>query len=183
MKDYELINEEQLKRFRMDHPHLDEVDLMAQLNIELAQQLHRIKARRCTATTQGADPLQPFAALRPTPEQLRTALLRLLDMRCPSDSSKPLLWQKQHWLAVMRVLQFLGIIETGYGSRQIFVEYINGLMGNCVQPLTASNIKRVELEKTLNRPLDEWNGRLHSERTRYYWHISVTFLECISKAK
>lgn len=182
MTDYQLINAEQLRRFRMDHPHLDDVDLMAQLSMELAQQLHRIEAQRRMATNKEENPLQRFASLRPTHDQIRTALLRLLEMPCPTDSSKPLLWQKQHWLAVMRVLQFLGIIGTDYGSRQNFVAYINCLMGKRFHPIAASSIKRIDSERPFNRPLQEWYGKLHAERTKYYWDISMIFLECMSEA-
>lgn len=91
MTDYQLINAEQLKRFRTDHPQLDDVDLMAQLNIELAQQLHRIEAQRRMATNKEENPLQRFASLRPNQEQIRTALLRLLEMPCPEDSSRKLI--------------------------------------------------------------------------------------------
>lgn len=181
MKDYELINEEQLKRFRTDHPHLDEVDLMAQLNIELAQQLHRIKARRCMATTQGADPLQPFAALRPTPEQLRTALVRLLDMRCPEDSSRKLIYKKSHWLAVMRALQFLGVVSSNYGARQEFVDYLHGLFPDKNLGIMAANLKSIESESPFNRMLPDWYERLASQRAKYYWRISITLLECLSR--
>ena len=78
MNDYQLINVEQLKRFRMDHTHLDDVDLMAQLNVELARQLHRMDTQRCMAMAKSVDPLLCFTSLHPTHEQIRNALLRLL---------------------------------------------------------------------------------------------------------
>lgn len=181
MTDYQLINAEQLKRFRMDHPHLDDVDMMAQLNIELAQLLHRIEAQRRMATNKEENPLQSFTSLRPNQEQIRTALLRLLEMPCPEDSSRKLIYKKSHWLAVMKVMQFLGEVSYNYGARQEFVDYLNNLLPGNKLGITAANLKGIESESPFNRKLPDWHERLNTPRAKYYWRISITFLECLAK--
>lgn len=181
MKDYELINEEQLKRFRMDHPHLDDVDLMAQLSMELAAQLHRMEAQCRQISNREENPLQRFASLRPTHDQIRTALLRLLEMPCPEDSTKKLIYKKSHWLAVMRAMQFLGVVSSNYGARQEFVDYLHGLFPDKNLGIMAANLKAIESESPFNRILPDWYGRLASQRAKYYWRISITFLECFAK--
>lgn len=180
--EYALIDEKELKRYRMENPNLDDVELMARLNSLLARQLHRMKEQRCLTLARGVEPLSCFTSLQPTDEQLRTALLRLLEMPCPGDSSKLLVRQKQHWLAIMRVLQFLGVIDTEYAARQRFAEYVNDLLKDSIPPIDASSMKHIESESPFNRPLPEWYGRLHNERARYYWNISLTLLTCISEA-
>lgn len=181
MNDYSLINEEQLRRFRMDNPHLDDVDLMARLNMELARQLHHLDSQRYIVLAKEVDPLKCFASLRPTREQVRIALLRLLEMPCPNDIARRLISRKSHWLAVMRALQFLGVVSTNYGARQEFVDYLHELLPDNNFKIMATNLKGVESESPFNRMLPDWYERLSSPRTKYYWKISITFLECLSR--
>lgn len=165
----------------MDHTHLDDVDLMAQLNVELARQLHRMDTQRCMAMAKSVDPLLCFTSLHPTHEQIRNALLRLLEMPCPEDGSRKLIYKKSHWLAVMRVLQFLGAVSSNYGARQEFVDYLNQLLPDRMLGITAANLKSIESESPFNKMLPDWYGRLYSTRAKYYWRVSIAFLECFSR--
>lgn len=176
-----MIDEEELKRYRMENPHLDDVELMARLNMELARQLHRMEAQRCLAMAKDAEPLKCFTSLRPTREQQRTALLRLLEMPCPEDGTHKLIQKKSHWLAIMRVMQFLGVVSTNYGARQEFVDYLNELLPDRDLGIIAANLKGIESESPFNRGLADWYGRLHSQRAKYYWRIAIAYLECLAR--
>lgn len=178
---YHLINEEQLRRYRTENPHLDDVELMARLSIELARQLHRMEAQRCMAVAKEAEPLKCFASLRPSHERLRTALLQLLEMPCPTDRTRPLIYKKSHWIAVMRAMQFLGVVGEQYGARQKFVDYLHELLPDRDLGIMAANLKGIESESPFNRSLTDWHGRLHSQRANYYWRIAIAYLECLAR--
>ena len=177
---YDLIDEGRLQRFRTENPHLDDVELMARLVQQLARQLHRMEAQRCMAVAKDATPLKCFTSLRPTREELRTALLRLLEMPCPSDGSRRLIHKKSHWIAVMRAMQFLGVVSCKYGARQEFVDYLHELMPDRDLGIVAANLKGIESESPFNKKLADWHGRLCSQRARYYWRIAIAYLECLA---
>ena len=49
MKAYHLINVDELMRFRLDQPQVDDLELMARLNVVLVEQLHQMEVERCMA--------------------------------------------------------------------------------------------------------------------------------------
>ena len=126
-KSYKLINEVELKRFRLNNPKMDDLEVMATLTAQLAQQLRQLETQRCLTMAKGVEPLKCFTGLRPTEEEIRQALIKVIHMPHPEDSKRKLIYCKSHWLAIMRALQFLGVVSTNYGCRQEFVDYVNRL--------------------------------------------------------
>ena len=181
MKAYHLINVDELMRFRLDQPQVDDLELMARLNVVLVEQLHQMEVQRCMAIAKGVEPLKCYTSLHPTQQQLRSALLRLWQMPCPDNNGKRLMWQKQHWIAIMRVFQFLQLTDTRYGARQRFTELVNQLLEGAIPPIKAADLKNIEAEKPFNHPLHDWYGRIsYNKRMSYCWNIAITFLRCIS---
>ena len=179
-KSYKLINEEELKRFRLNHPKMDDLEVMATLTAQLAQQLRQLETQRCLAMAKGVEPLKCFTGLRPTEEEIRQALIKVIHMPHPEDSKRKLIYCKSHWLAIMRALQFLGVVSTNYGCRQEFVDYVNGLLPDYDLKLLPGNLKSIESEAPFYRQLADWYNHLGNVRLRYYWGISIAFLESIN---
>lgn len=177
---YNLINVYELRRFCLDHPLMDSKELLCFITRCFADQVEAACLVSDLPHTEEPHPLEQYATLRPTHDQIRNALLRLLEMPCPEDSTKKLIYKKSHWLAVMRAMQFLEVVSSNYGARQEFVDYLHGLFPDNNLGIMAANLKAIESESPFNRILPDWYGRLASQRARYYWRISITFLECFS---
>ena len=178
-KSYKLINEVELKRFRLSNPKMDDLEVMTTLTAQLAQQLRQLETQRCLAMAKDVEPLKCFTGLRPTEEEIRQALIKVIHMPHPEDSKRKLIYCKSHWLAVMRALQFLGVISTDYGCRQEFVDYVNRLLSEKALGLQSKYLQHIESESPFNRQLVDWYSYIHNPRLKYYWSVSITFLECI----
>ena len=125
MKAYHLINVDELMRFRLDQPQVDDLERMARLNVVLVEQLHQMEVQRCMAIAKGVEPLKCYTSLHPTQQQLRSALLRLWQMPCPDNNGKRLMWQKQHWRAIMRVFQFMEQNDTRHSETLRYTDLRN----------------------------------------------------------
>ena len=180
---YKLINEQELKRFRLSNPKMDDLEVMTTLTALLAQQLRQLETQRCLAMAKGVEPLKCFTGLRPTEEEIRQALIKVIHMPHPVDSKRKLIYCKSHWLAVMRALQFLGVISTKYGYRQEFADFVNKLLCDIKPNIQAGYFKHIESESPFNRPLVDLYCHIYNPRLKYFWSISFAFLECINNAK
>ena len=182
-KSYKLINEEELKRFRLSNPTMDDLEVMATLTAQLAQQLRQLETQRCLAMAKGVEPLKCFTGLRPTEEEIRQALIKVIHMPYPEDSKRKLIYCKSHWLAIMRALQFLGVVSTNYGCRQEFVDYVNRLLRDIKPCLETKHLKNIESGSPFNRPLVDWYSHTYNPLLKYYWSISIAFLQSLLEAK
>ena len=175
-KSYKLINEVELKRFRLSNPKMDDLEVMTTLTAQLAQQLRQLETQRCLAMAKDVEPLKCFTGLRPTEEEIRQALIKVIHMPHPEDSKRKLIYCKSHWLAIMRALQFLGVVSTNYGCRQEFVDYVNRLLCDIKPCLETKHLKNIESESPFNRPLVDWYLYIKTPRMKYYWKIAIMFL-------
>ena len=182
-KSYKLINEEELKRFRLSNPKMDDLEVMTTLTALLAQQLRQLETQRCLAMAKDVEPLKCFTGLRPSEEEIRQVLIKVIHMPHPEDSKRKLIYCKSHWLAIMRALQFLGVVSTNYGCRKEFVDYVNRLKPEKALCLQSNYLQHIESESPFNRPLVDWYSCLYNPRLKYFWSISITFLECILNIK
>ena len=180
---YKLINEQELKRFRLSNPKMDDLEVMTTLTALLAQQLRQLETQRCLTMAKGVEPLKCFTSLRPTEEEIRQALIKVINMPHPEDSKRKLIYCKSHWLAVMRALQFLGVISTDYGAKKEFEMLINRLLHDVIPPFDCRRLYNIEAESPFNRPLVDWYRYSLNPRLKSYWSISITFLECIANTK
>lgn len=96
-----LIDRNALRQLRELHPNLSQLELAQLLIAELQEALNEQQQEE-RKQTPAEQELALLAQLRPSDEQLRRALLRLLALRDGSD--RPLLYKKTHWLAVCRAL-------------------------------------------------------------------------------
>ena len=182
-KSYKLINEVELKRFRLNNPKMDDLEVMTTLTAQLAQQLRQLETQRCLAMAKGVEPLKCFTGLRPTEEEIRQALIKVIHMPHPEDSKRKLIYCKSHWLAIMRALQFLGVVSTNYGCRQEFVDYVNRLLCDIKPNVQSGYLKHIESDSPFNRSLVDWYSHTYNPRLKHFWSISIAFLECIMSAK
>ena len=182
-KSYKLINEVELKRFRLSNPKMDDLEVMTTLTAQLAQQLRQWETQRCLAMAKDVEPLKCFTGLRPTEEEIRQALIKVIHMPHPEDSKRKLIYCKSHWLAIMRALQFLGVVSTDYGAKKEFEMFINRLLRDVISPFDCRRLYNIEAESPFNRPLVDWYHYSLNPRLKTYWAISITFLECIANTK
>ena len=102
--------------------------------------------------------------------------IKVIHMPHPEDSKRKLIYCKSHWLAIMRALQFLGVVSTNYGCRQEFVDYVNRLLCDIKPCLETKHLKNIESESPFNRPLVDWYLYIKTPRMKYYWKIAIMFL-------
>ena len=176
---YKLINEQELKRFRLSNPKMDDLEVMTTLTALLTQQLRQLETQRCLSMAKGVEPLKCFTGLRPTEEEIRQALIKVIHMPHPEDSKRKLIYCKSHWLAVMRALQFLGVISTDYGCKQEFVDYVSRVLSDYDLNLKAGNLNTIDSEPLFNRQLPDWYIHLGNPRLRNYCTIAIVFLEAL----
>ena len=179
---YRLINEQELKRLYTENPAMDTLEIVKTATLQMMEQLQQIEMQLAQTRPQGEELLEQYASLRPTELQLHRALLCVMGMNHPTDSTRKLIYRKSHWLAVMRALQFLGVISTEYGSRQEFVDYIHRTLGVHAPQLSADNFKSIESESPFNRQLPIWVARREKKRLSYYRDIAIAFLNLLSPA-
>lgn len=180
---YHLLNEDELQRFLSDHAGMDGLELQHGLFQTATEQLRQMVNRRTEPNPrpQTPNPLARFAGLHPTEEQIRQALLSLMEMPHPDGKGRKLIYHKSHWLAVMRALQFLGVISTKYGCRQEFAHYANSVYYGGKGCFKAKYLKDIELESPFHRPLTDWYRHLENPRVKYYWEIAILFFDCICR--
>ena len=176
---YHLLNEDELQRFLSDHAGMDGLELQHGLFQTATEQLRQMVNRRTESShrPQTPNPLARFAGLHPTEEQIRQALLSLMEMPHPDGKGRKLIYYKSHWLAVMRALQFLGVRCTEYGGKEEFVRLVNGLMAEDASKLTNQSFRSVEYDKPFIYPLSSWYSHLKKRKEKYYWRIAITFLD------
>lgn len=176
---YHLLNEDELQRFLSDHAGMDGLELQHGLFQTATEQLRQMVNKRLEPNPrpQSPNPLARFAGLHPTEEQIRQALLSLIEMPHPDGKGRKLIYYKSHWLAVMRALQFLGVISTEHGGKEEFVRLVNGLMAEDASKLTNQSFRSVEYDKPFIYPLSSWYSHLKKRKEKYYWRIAITFLD------
>lgn len=114
LQEIQLIDRAALGRLMASCPDLSPLRLAHILLVELEESLAGMEAER-QEQTPAEQELASLALLRPSDEQLRRALLRLLSLR-DAAHDRPLLYKKTHWLAVCRALQHIGYITEGHGA-------------------------------------------------------------------
>lgn len=178
---YHLLNEDELQRFLSDHAGMDGLELQHGLFQTATEQLRQMVNRRLEPNPrlQSPNPLARFAGLHPTEEQIRQALLSLMEMPHPDGKGRKLIYYKSHWLAVMRALQFLGVISTKYGYKQEFFDYVSRVLSDYVLNFKTENLNNIDSEPPFNHQLSDWYTHLGNPRLRYYWTIAIVFLEAL----
>ena len=176
---YRLINEQELRRLYTENPTMNTLELVKRATLQMMEQLQQIEMQLAQTRPQGEELLEQYASLRPTELQLHRALLCVMGMAHPADSTRKLIYCKSHWLAVMRALQFLGVLGTQYGSRQNFVDYIHRILGTNAPQLSVGNLKSIESEAPFNRPLPEWSALRKNTRLNHYWDVAIAFLNLL----
>ena len=68
---YKLINEQELKRFRLDNPTMDDLEVIATLTIQLTQQLRQMEKQRCLTTAKGIVADEPKKSAKRGPQIAR----------------------------------------------------------------------------------------------------------------
>ena len=174
-----LIDRNALRQLRELHPELSQLEL-AQLLIAELQEALREQQQEERKQMPAEQELASLARLRPTDEQLRRALLRLLALRDGSD--RPLLYKKTHWLAVCRALQHIGRIPQEYGCWTTMERLIGRLLGEEARLYAICDhdeMARKAAGKPYHLPLSRWLAcREHSGVTRYLT-IAIEFLRLV----
>lgn len=125
-----------------------------------------------------------------TPPMMRRAIEKAFELEAKDSHGRVrrVFSTKKNWLAVYRVLQYLGIVE-GDSHYQKAVNYImNTLFGNGVPIPEAMNKKMPNAnalsvagsEKGLNQPLEKWLDEKHEELLGDYLLIARCILESIT---
>lgn len=133
--------------------------------------------------------LTRYAHLRPNDEQIRHALDRLLLLPADKDSRKFRFFSPRQWLAVFKVLTFLGTLKEGYGCMahmELFISHLyeghESPRVRCVQDsLTKKNTSR-----PFSLDLRGWELNRETPDMRDYWPLALAFLqflgdECVTE--
>lgn len=127
--------------------------------------------------------LTRYAHLRPNDEQIRRALIRLLDVPATKGTRKHAFFSPRQWLCVFKVLAFLGTLKEGYGCMAHMELFINHLFEDhdaprvrCVQDsLTKKNITR-----PFSLDLNGWEQNRETPDMRDYWPLALAFLQFLA---
>ena len=169
-----IINQQAVCRVLEQNPNVSDLQLVQRVVAELAECLSKIRKKEQEQTPVESE-LTSLTRLRPTDEQLRRALLRLLALRDGSD--RPLLYKKTHWLAVCRALQHIGRIDYGRGCWAQAESSLNQWAGR--QVCEQREISRKAAEKPFHHPLGKWVALAHQPYVSRYWEIAVAFLHLV----
>lgn len=127
--------------------------------------------------------LDRYAALRPTDAQIRCALIALLDAKKNDDTSY-LFTTPRQYLAVFKVLVFLGIMNTDYGCYANMETYIAGLFA-CDAPPRVPCLQEALSKKCIGKPytlpLSGWEPKRSTKELKNYWPVAVIFLNLLQK--
>ena len=123
--------------------------------------------------------LAAYANLRPSDEQMRRALLTLLE-EVGEDGRRVFRFQNQ-WLAVTEVLVFLRLIEGGFGKYAATEHYVNqlfpeGLRIACKQ----RDLSMKSGEYPFNKGLAVWEKHKQEQRVKPFWAIAECLLRSLA---
>lgn len=127
--------------------------------------------------------LARFESLRPTDEQVHDALIRLLDEK-KQDGIHYLFSSSRQYLAVFKVLVFLGIMTTDYGCYANMEAYISRLFANdsSVRLLCKQDaLSKKCIGKPYTLPLQKWEALRLSKELKSYWPVAVQFLQFLQE--
>lgn len=139
---------------------------------DICQSYHR-------GTTVQESLLPRFAALRPSDDQVRAALVRLLEAKKP-DGSQFLFTSSRQYLSVFKALVFLGIMSADYGCYARMEAYIARLFATSSVPRILCNqdaLSKKCIGKPYTLPLQDWERQRCSKELKSYWPIAVQFLQ------
>ena len=177
-----LIDRNALRQLRELHPELSQLEL-AQLLIAELQEALREQQQEERKQMPAEQELASRARLRPTDEQLRRALLRLLALRDGSQD-RLLLYKKSHWLAVCRALQHIGKVEEDYGCWTTMERLVMRILGNeaevCVG-CAKKDLCRKASERPYHLPLRRWTEYLNQPKVERYYIIGITLLRLLKE--
>lgn len=125
--------------------------------------------------------LARFASLRPTDRQVHSALIRLLDVR-KQDGNHYLFSSSRQYLAIFKVLVFLGIMTTDYGCYSRMEAYISLLFAAGTSPRILCNqdaLSKKCIGKPYSLPLQNWEKQRCSKELKSYWPVAIQFLQLL----
>lgn len=128
--------------------------------------------------------LARYAHLRPTDDQLRRAIDRLLML--PSDGSgrrEHLFHNSRQWLAVFKVMQFLGIMNGQYGCMATMEHFVRQLYAGSSPRVGCRQdaLTKKNAESPFNRSLSDWEVHQHSTDMQHYWPLCCHLLQFLSE--
>ena len=123
--------------------------------------------------------LAAYANLRPSDEQMRRALLALLE-EVGEDGKRVFRFQNQ-WLAVTEVLVFLRLIEGGFGKYAATEQYVNQLFPDGLR--IACKQRDISMKSggyPFNKDLTVWEKHKQEKRVKPFWIIAECLLRSLA---
>lgn len=183
MKETIFLNEDAIKSMLDEYSRQNKrEDAEYEISAKLNEQLHLlIKAYLASKPEQKSSILERYKHLNPNSEQIRTALIMLLNKK--TDNGKDLFCQKNHWLSVFKVLCFLGIKKEIYACIADIEKYVMNLNLGIDKPFCKSfadalHKKNVE---SFHGDLYKWEKAKDQKGMNDFWLISITFLQILEE--
>ena len=171
MEGYSIINVDSVRDFLARHEgQVGVLDLLERVNREL---------RALLAPAPEGFSLAAYANLRPSDEQMRRALLALLE-EVGEDGKRVFRFQNQ-WLAVTEVLVFLRLIEGGFGKYAATEQYVNQLFPDGLR--IACKQRDISMKSggyPFNKDLTVWEKHKQEKRVKPFWAIAECLLRSLA---
>jgi len=150
----------------------------------LGQELHQITTSYYTRKAADAVSILPhFAHLRPSDEQIRCALIRLLALPATQGTRKFLFSNARHWLAVFKVLHFLNLFNDDYGCMAHMEVFIRRIFADAAPRIACNQdaLTKKNMVKPFKLSLTEWEKQKESKDMRDYWSLALHFLQFLEE--
>lgn len=149
--------------------------------MHIGEELQQILAEnaKSVSTSEWSD-LTEYAHLKPSDDQIRRALDLLMQEKAKRGKRPMLFFCPRQWLAVFKVLVFLGLKQEGHGSMAAMENYIHLLYIGHEAPRVVCNLdalSKKNLVSPFNRSLTEWEDNRAKPELRDYWPVALTLLQ------
>lgn len=176
MEGYSIINVDSVRDFLARHEgQVGVLDLLERVNREL---------RALLAPAPEGFSLAAYAHLRPSDEQMRRALLLLLEE--VGEDGKRVFWRKSHWLSVMAVFDFVGVCPRrthkdqraswAYKAAKQYVERSLALTLPVSLPFDCNLLSKKGVSSPFHKPLTAWESHKDLPDMADYWQVAQRLL-------
>ena len=131
--------------------------------------------------------LAAYAHLRPSDEQMRRALLALLEE--VGEDGKRVFGRKSHWLSVMAVFDFVGVcprrthkdhrVSWAYNAAKLYVERTLSLTLPASLSFDCNLLSKKGVSSPFHKPLTAWESHKDLPDMADYWQVAQRLLRLL----
>lgn len=127
--------------------------------------------------------LARYAHLHPNDEQIRHAFDRLLQLPAEKGTRKYRFFSPRQWLCVFKVLNFLGILQDGYGCMahmEVYVAHLYEGQKAPRVPCRQDDLTKKNIDRPFSLDLKGWEQNRESHDMRDYWPLALSLLQFLA---